>query len=68
MTNITKEKIEKAISEEIPKWREKKTKWGRIKEFVSNHKILTIALVALSGCIIANIILIYNFFRILATL
>jgi len=68
MINLTKEKIESSRDEEIPKWRERKTKWTLCKEFVSGHKLLVAAIVCLSICIVFNIVLIYNFFRILAIL
>ena len=67
MVNLTKEKIEKVQSEEIPKWREKKTRWMKIKGFVKKNKFLTVATICLIVAMVANIVLIYSFFRILAT-
>ena len=69
MINLTKESIiENARDEEVPKWRERKTKWTMCKEFVKGRKLLVLAIVCLSICIVFNIVLIYNFFRILAIL
>ena len=68
MVGITKEKIEKAQSEEVPNWREKKTKRTLLKEYIKSHKLLTTAVVGVGICIFVNVILIYSFFRILGTL
>ena len=71
MVEIAREKIE--VGEERPydqssDWREKKTKRALFKEYIRNHKLLTAAMICLGACITLNVILIYSFFRILATL
>ena len=39
-----------------------------LKKFINKHKIITMLLLALGLLMIANVILVYNFFRIITTI
>lgn len=62
MVDITKDEFWENKYEEVVT-NEKKN--NKVKEFILKHKIITTLLVALSLLITANVILIYNFFKIL---
>lgn len=62
MVDITKDEFWEDRYEEISK-EEKKD--NRIKNFIIKHKIITVLLVTLSMLMTVNVVLIYNFFRIL---
>jgi|GEM_PF-3606091 len=68
MIEIAKEKIGNSRYEEVLIWRERKSKWSLTKEYIREHKFLTLTIVCLSSFIIFNMILIHNFFRLLGTL
>ena len=65
MVDITKDEFWENKYEEVI-INEKKN--NKVKEFIINHKIITTLLVTLSVLITANVVLIYNFFRILANI
>lgn len=65
MVDITKDEFWENKYEEVIT---KEKKNNKIKEFVLRHKIITTLLVTLSILITANVILIYNFFKILANM
>ena len=65
MVDITKDEFWENKYEEVV-INEKKN--NKVKEFIINHKIITTLLVTLSVLITANVILIYNFFKILANM
>ena len=65
MVDITKDEFWENKYEEVI-INEKKN--NKVKEFIINHKIITTLLVTLSVLITANVILIYNFFKILANM
>lgn len=65
MVDITKDEFWENKYEEVIT-NEKKN--NKVKDFITRHKIITTLLVTLTTLIIANVILIYNFFRILAKL
>lgn len=65
MVDITKDEFWENKYEEVIT---KEKKNNKIKEFVLRHKIITTLLVTLSILIAANVILIYNFFKILANM
>lgn len=62
MMDITKEEFWENKCEEVNTKNKGKNK---LAETIKNHKIITVLLIALSAFIIANTVLIYNFFRIL---
>lgn len=62
MIDITKDEFWDDKYEEVTK---NKTKENKVKEFITKHKIITVLLILLGLLMIANTILIYNFFRIL---
>ncbi len=62
MIDITKDEFWDDKYEEVTK---NKTKENKVKEFITKHKIITVLLILLGIFMIANTILIYNFFRIL---
>ena len=61
MVDITKDEFWESRYEEVNKT---KNKNNRVKEFIIKHKIITVLLLALTGLMITNTILVYNFFRI----
>ncbi len=65
MVDITKDEFWENKYEEVIT---KEKKNNKIKEFVLRHKIITTLLVTLSILITANVILIYNFFKILVNM
>ena len=65
MIDITKDEFWENRYEEVSKRENQKSK---IKEFVLKHKTFTILLISLGILMVANTILIYNFFRILTNL
>ncbi len=65
MVDITKDEFWENKYEEVIT---KEKKNNKIKEFVLRHKIITTLLVTLSLLITANVILIYNFFKILVNM
>ena len=65
MIDITKDEFWGNRYEEVNK-REKQN--SKIKEFVVKNKTFTILLISLGILMVANTILIYNFFRILTNL
>lgn len=65
MIVITKDDLLGSEYEEVSKWSKKKTKWKLFTEFISNHRILTAGIMCAIACVISNIVLIYNFFKIL---
>lgn len=65
MVDITKDEFWENKYEEVVT-NEKKN--NKVKEFVLRHKIITTLLVTLSLLITANVILIYNFFKILTNM
>ncbi len=65
MVDITKDEFWENKYEEVIT---KEKKNNKIKEFVLRHKIITTLLVTLSILITANVILIYNFFKILTNM
>lgn len=62
MIDITKDEFWDDKYEEVTK---NKTKENKVKEFITRHKIITVLLIFLGIFMIANTILIYNFFKIL---
>lgn len=62
MIDITKDEFWDDKYEEVTKSERKENK---VKEFIIRHKLITVLLVLLGIFMIANTILIYNFFRIL---
>jgi len=65
MIDITKDEFWDVPKEEIVK---KEWKRGPIKNFLLRHKILSIGLIIFMVCIMANIVLIYGFFRMIKLL
>lgn len=62
MIDITKDEFWDDKYEEVTK---KEKKENKVKEFIIKHKLITVLLILLGIFMIANTILIYNFFRIL---
>lgn len=62
MIDITKDEFWDDKYEEVTKLKKKENK---VKEFITKHKLITALLILLGIFMIANTILIYNFFRIL---
>lgn len=62
MIDITKDEFWDDKYEEVTKTDKKENK---VKEFITKHKLITALLILLGIFMIANTILIYNFFRIL---
>lgn len=62
MIDITKDEFWDDKYEEVTK---NETKENKVKEFITKHKIITVLLILLGIFMIANTILIYNFFKIL---
>lgn len=62
MIDITKDEFWDDKYEEVTK---KEKKENKVKEFITKHKLITVLLILLGIFMIANTILIYNFFRIL---
>lgn len=65
MVDITKEEFWDSKYEETSRIERKENK---VKQFISNHKIITALLISLSILMAINTILIYNFFIILGTI
>ncbi len=65
MVDITKDEFWENKYEEVVT---KEKKNNKVKDFITRHKIITTLLVSLSVLITANVILIYNFFKILANM
>lgn len=62
MIDITKDEFWDDKYEEVTK---KEKKENKVKEFITKHKLITVLLILLGIFMIANTILIYNFFKIL---
>jgi Trk-type K+ transport system membrane component len=62
MIDITKDEFWDVRSEEIVKEKAKKNK---IIETILKHKLLSLSLILFLICVIANIVLIYNFLKII---
>ena len=65
MIDITKDEFWDDKYEEVTK---KEKKENKVKEFIITHKLITILLILLGIFMIANTILIYNFFKMLETI
>ncbi len=65
MVDITKDEFWENKYEEVVT---KEKKNNKVKDFITRHKIITTLLISLSVLITANVILIYNFFKILANM
>ncbi len=65
MVDITKDEFWENKYEEVVTSERKN---NRVKEFILRHKIITTLLITLTSLIIANVVLIYNFFKILESI
>ena len=65
MIDITKDEFLDDKYEEVTK---KEKKENKVKEFIITHKLITVLLILLGIFMIANTILIYNFFKMLETI
>ena len=65
MIDITKDEFWDDKYEEVTK---KEKKENKVKEFIITHKLITVLLILLGIFMIANTILIYNFFKMLETI
>ena len=65
MIDITKEEFWENKNHEVAEVTKRNRK---IKEFILKHKTITVLLISLGILMIVNIVLIYNFYRILNTI
>ena len=65
MIDITKEDFWASNSEEVERTKNDRNK---VKNFILNHKIITMLLISLGMLMTINTILVYNFFKIITNI